>query len=51
MMMKKKLYEKPMMKVVKLQQTQMLMTSDELLMINSIDDWVDGGEDNDELTI
>ena len=49
--MKKKLYEKPTMKVVKLQQTQMLMTSGEPSMRNSIDGWGNGGEDNEELTI
>lgn len=49
--MKKKLYEKPTMQVVMLQQTKMLMTSGEPSMINSINGWGNGGEDNVELTI
>ena len=49
--MKKKEYQKPTMTVVKLQQTQMLMTSGGPSMINSIDGWGNGGVDNEELTI
>lgn len=40
------------MDIVKLQQTQMLMTSGgEPSMKNSINSWGNGGEDNEELTI
>lgn len=40
------------MDIVKLQQTQTLLAgSDEPSMINSIDDWGNGGEDNEELII
>ena len=50
--MKRKDYQKPTMDIVKLQQTQTLLAgSDELLMRNSIDDWDNGGEDNEELII
>jgi len=50
--MKKKLYEKPTMKVVKLQQTQTLLAgSGGPSMRNSIDGWGNGGEDIEELTI
>ena len=50
--MKKKLYEKPTMNIVKLQhQTHLLAGSGEPSMINSINGWGNGGEDNEELTI
>jgi hypothetical protein len=50
--MKRKDYQKPTMDIVKLQQTQTLLAgSDEASMINSIDDWGNGGEDNEELII
>lgn len=50
--MKRKYYQKPTMDIVKLQQTQTLLAgSGEASMRNSIDDWGNGGEDNEELTI
>ena len=52
--MNKKDYQKPAMRVVKIQHSQMLCTSGgsgEPSMRNSIDGWGNGGEDNEELTI
>ena len=50
--MKRKDYQKPMMNIVKLQhQTHLLAGSGEPSMINSINGWGNGGEDNEELTI
>ncbi len=50
--MQKKEYLSPTIDVVELQQTQTLLAgSDEASMINSIDDWGNGGEDNEELII
>ena len=52
--MKKQTYQKPAMRVVKIQQAQMLCTSGgsgEPSMRNSIDGWGNGGEDNEVLTI
>ena len=50
--MKRKGYQRPMMKVVQLQhQTHLLAGSGGPSMRNSIDDWGNGGEDNEELTI
>lgn len=50
--MKRKDYHKPTMDIVKLQQTQRLLAgSGEPSMRNSIDNWGNGGEDNEELTI
>ena len=47
--MKRKDYEKPTMKVVLLQHTKMLMTSDPVDSKASINDWNDGGTTNDEI--
>ena len=50
--MKRKDYQKPAMQVVMLQHQQMILAgSGEPSMRNSIDDWGNGGEDNEELTI
>lgn len=55
--MKKQTYQKPAMRVVKIQHSQMLcgsitgVESGEPSMSNSIDGWGNGGEDNEELTI
>ena len=53
--MKKQTYQKPAMRVVKIQHQQHLLQvsggSGEPSMRNSIDGWGNGGEDNEELTI
>ena len=50
--MNKKHYQKPAMQVVMLQHQQTLLAgSGEPSMINSINGWGNGGEDNEELTI
>ena len=50
--MKKQTYQKPAMRVVKIQHQQhLLAVSGEPSMRNSIDGWGNGGEDNEELTI
>ncbi|MBR1414430.1 MAG: hypothetical protein IJ570_01015 [Prevotella sp.] len=47
--MRKKLYEKPRMKVVILQQHGMLMQSDPVQGSNSINDWGNGGTTNEDI--
>lgn len=47
--MKRKDYEKPTMQVVELQQRGLLMTSGKVGSTNSINDWGDGGSDNEDI--